>query len=154
MPFSVGAATLTRVPYFDVPLEAAVAGLTAEQVRAVPWAQPVWAADGMVVIGQAVWVIESAGRVIVVDPCGAADAFIRTGPAAVEHQDAVIGALDTAGFSRERVDAVFLSHLDGIGMTAIVDADGWWSPTFPHARILVTGAELDWVASAPASSLQ
>ena len=149
MRFVVGNATLVRVPYLDVPLDAAVAGLTADQVRSVEWAEPVWAASGQVLIGQAVWVIECADRVVVVDPCGAADAFIRSAPDAVKHQDAVLGALAAAGVDPAGVDLVVLSHLDGIGMTALVDDHGDWVPTFPHARVVTTGEELDWVISHP-----
>jgi hypothetical protein len=77
--FEVGAATLTRVPYFDVALDPAAATLTPEQVVELSgWAVPSWAtSEGELLVGQAVWVIESEGREIVVDPCGAADAFIR-----------------------------------------------------------------------------
>jgi glyoxylase-like metal-dependent hydrolase (beta-lactamase superfamily II) len=149
MRFVVGNVTLTRVPYFDVALDAAVAGLTADQVRSVEWADPVWAANGQVLIGQAVWVIECADRVVVVDPCGAADAFIRSGPDAVKHQDAVLRAQAAAGLDPTGVDLVVLSHLDGIGMTALVDDDGDWVPAFPHARLVVSQQELDWVTSHP-----
>jgi len=98
--FEVGAATLTRVPYFDVALDPAAASLTPEQVVELSeWSVPSWAtAEGELLVGQAVWVIESEGRVIVVDPCGAADPFIRTGPEAIGHQDAVLSAMTSAGF--------------------------------------------------------
>jgi glyoxylase-like metal-dependent hydrolase (beta-lactamase superfamily II) len=147
--FEVGAATLTRVPYFDVALDPAVANLTPEQVAALSeWGTPTWAtAEGEVLIGQAIWVIESEGRLIVVDPCGAADPFIRSGPEAVGHQDAVLSAMTAAGYPPESVDVVALSHLDGIGLTAVVDDDGRWSPAFPEARIVLTSTELDFLAA-------
>jgi glyoxylase-like metal-dependent hydrolase (beta-lactamase superfamily II) len=146
---AVGDVTLLRVPYFDVPLDAAVAGLAAEQVRSVAWAESVWATAGQILIGQVVWIIECGDRLIVVDPCGAADDFIRSGPSAVGHQEAVLGALAAAGIDPARVDLVVLSHLDGIGMAALVDGDGTWAPTFPHARVVVTGEELAWVRAHP-----
>jgi glyoxylase-like metal-dependent hydrolase (beta-lactamase superfamily II) len=151
----VGDALLTRVQYFDVPLDAAVVSLTAAQIAAIDWATPSWAtAEGQVLVGIAVWVIESQDRVIVVDPCGAADQFIRTGPEAVGHQEAVFAALTDAGFPRERVDFVVLSHLDGIGMAAAVASDGTWEPAFPNARIVMTNAELAYLSGgAPASGL-
>jgi glyoxylase-like metal-dependent hydrolase (beta-lactamase superfamily II) len=147
--YAVGDATLLRVPYFDVPLDPGVVGLSAEQVRSVEWADPVWASAGQVLIGQAVWLIASAGRLVVVDPCGAADEFIRSGTEAVGHQEAVLGALAAAGIDRAGVDHVVLSHLDGIGMTALIDDDGAWVPTFPNARVLVTAEELAWVHAHP-----
>jgi glyoxylase-like metal-dependent hydrolase (beta-lactamase superfamily II) len=146
---AVGNATLLRVPYFDVALDAAVAGLDPEHVRSVEWAEPVWATSGQILIGQAVWVIECGDRLVVVDPCGAADEFIRSGPAAATHQEAVLGALAVAGLDPAGVSHVVLSHLDGIGMTALVDDHGAWVPTFPNARVVVTREELAWVRAHP-----
>lgn len=152
--FTIGGARLSRVPYFDVPLDAGVVGLTASQVMAVPWAVPGWAtADGQVLVGQAVWVIEAGGRLIVLDPCGAADAFLRTGPEAVTHQEAVMSSMEEAGFPVDRVDTVVLSHLDGIGMAAAVDdaasGSGRWFPLFPRARLVLSALELEWARAHP-----
>src|SRR5579862_8524251 len=149
--FDVGAVRLSRVAYFDIALDPSVVGLTVDQVRAVD--APAWATpDGQVLVGQAVWVIESGGQVIVVDPCGAADEFLRAGPEALLHQDAVLRAMAEAGFPAERVDAVVLSHLDGIGMAARVATDGGWEPAFPNARLLITASELSWMAEPPEPS--
>ena len=58
----LGGVRLTRVGYFDVPLDPGVIGFTSRQVAAVPWASPTWATPaGQVLIGQAVWVIEAGG---------------------------------------------------------------------------------------------
>ena len=148
--FRAGAVDVTRVPYFDIPLDAAVVGLKAGEVRAIPWAAPVWATDdGNVRIGQAIWVIESAGEVVVVDPCGAADDFLRTGEAALLHQARVADAMRDAGYPVERVDRLVLTHLDGIGMAAAVDADGDWVPMFPNARVVMTQVEIEYLATDP-----
>ena len=145
-----GDVALTRVPYFDIALDASVAGMTRAEVEAVSWAVPAWAdADGKVLIGQALWVAESNGRVVVIDPCGAADDFLRTGPEAILHQSAVAGAMRAAGYPPERVDVVVLTHLDGIGMAAAVDDDGNWSPMFPNARVVMTRAELEYLDRVP-----
>ena len=58
----------------------------------------------------------------------------------------MLAALRAAGFPPERVDVVVLSHLDGIGMTAVVTPDGGWAPAFPNARVVMTAAELEWLA--------
>jgi hypothetical protein len=145
--YRVGEVDLARVPYFDIALDPDVVHVTAEEIAAIEWATPRWAtADHRVIVGQAVWVVVSEGRVIVVDPCLAADPFLRSGPEAVGHQDAVLAALRAAGFPPERVDIVFLSHLDGIGMAAIVTPDGGWASAFPNARVVMTAAELAWLA--------
>jgi glyoxylase-like metal-dependent hydrolase (beta-lactamase superfamily II) len=144
----VGDIELTRVQYFDIPLDPAVANLTSEAVRAIPWAAPHWATDdAQVLIGQALWFVVSGGRVVVVDPCGASDEFLRTGPDAVAHQERVVAAVSAAGFAVEDVDTVVLTHLDGIGMAAAVTPDGGWAPLFPDARIVMTRVELEYLAT-------
>ena len=141
--FTLGNVVLTRVPYFDVPLGPEVIGFGAQQVLEVPWGVPDWAtAEGRVVVGQAIWVIESAGRTVVVDPCGAADAFLRSGPEASIHETAVIAAMASSDFPVDSVDIVVMSHLDGIGMVGSLDAEGHWSPLFPKARIVISEREL------------
>jgi glyoxylase-like metal-dependent hydrolase (beta-lactamase superfamily II) len=144
--YEVGAVTLTRVLYFDVALDPAAVSLTPAQIDAIAWARPTWVdGDGQALVGVAGWGVESQGRVLLVDPCGAADAFIRTGPEAITHQDAFLAAMRGAGFPPERVDAVVLSHLDGIGMAAAVEPDGGWGLLFPNARVVLTATELAWL---------
>ena len=144
--YEIGSVTLTRVPYFDVALDPAVVGLTAADIDAIEWARPTWVdADGQPLVGQVGWVIESDGRVLLVDPCGASDPFLRTGPEAITHQDAFVAAMRAAGFAPERVDSVVLSHLDGIGMAAAAQPDGTWGPLFPNARVVLTAHELAWL---------
>lgn len=144
----VGDITLTRVEYFDIALGPEVVNLAADEVAALPGATPVWAtADGQLNIGQAMWVVESGGATIVVDPCGASDDFLRSGPDAIVHQDAMLAALGAAGFPAADVDLLVLTHLDGIGLAAVVDSAGSWSPAFPGARIVMTERELAFLAS-------
>ena len=84
----------------------------------------------------------SDGRTVVVDPCGAADAFLRSGPEASIHETAVIAAMASSGFPVDSVDIVVMSHLDGIGMVGSLDAEGHWSPLFPKAGNLIGEREL------------
>jgi hypothetical protein len=143
--FSVGEAALVRVPYVDVLVDAVVVGLTADDVAANDWARPTWAEGEQVRVGAAVWIIQSEGRRIVVDPAQAADAILRTAPDAAFHQQAVADALTAAGFPRESIDTVIASHIDGIGMIAWLD-DGGWRPFFPNAEIILSERELAAIA--------
>jgi glyoxylase-like metal-dependent hydrolase (beta-lactamase superfamily II) len=153
--FRIGDVTLTRVPYFDVALDAGLANLTTDEIAGLDWATPTWANDeGQVVFGVAVWLIESRNQLIVVDPCGAADGFLRSGPEAIGHQEAVLQALKDAGLPADRVDVVVLSHLEGIGMAAVVEPDGSWAPAFPNARIVITKAELEYISGPEADKVQ
>ena len=148
--YSVDGVGLTRVPYFDVPLDAGIIGFTSPRLAAVPWGIPTWVtADGRVLVGQAVWVIETGGHTIVVDPCGAADAFLRSGPEAASHEAAVVASLASAGFPVDTVDSVLMSHLDGIGMVGSPDASGRWSALFPRARVVISERELAHVDAHP-----
>jgi glyoxylase-like metal-dependent hydrolase (beta-lactamase superfamily II) len=133
--------SLVRVPYADVLVDAGVVGLEGAQVEAIAWAAPTWADGAQVRVGAAVWVIESPGRRIVVDPAQAADGILRTGPDAVVHQEGVAAAIANAGFPRDSIDTVIASHLDGIGMIAWVDGDDLWSPFFPNADVLISRRE-------------
>ena len=144
--FSVGEPTLVRVPYADVLVDADVVGLTADEVAANRWAQPTWAEGPQVRVGAAVWIIQSEGRRIVIDPTQAADDILRTAPDAAFHQQAVADALAAAGFPRESIDTVIASHIDGIGMIAWLE-DGAWSPFFPNAEIILSERELAAIAA-------
>ena len=141
--FDIGAVRLTRVPYFDVTLPPDAVALTEAEVQAIPWAVEPWCASPTEVrVGQVFWVIESDGQTIVVDPCCASDGFLRTGPEAITHQDAAFAAFRAAGFESDAVDTVVMSHLDGIGMNALVDTDGHWRPAFPRAPIVLS--DIEW----------
>ena len=146
MRYTVGTATLVRVPYVDLLVDADVVGLTPEQVAANGWAAPTWAEGDQVRVGAAVWVIESDGRRIAVDPTQAADEILRSEPDAVVHQEAVAGALESAGFPRESIDTVIATHIDGIGMMAWRTDDGW-TPFFPEADLLISRREHEAIAA-------
>ncbi|MGO8871218.1 MAG: hypothetical protein ACLQPH_07405, partial [Acidimicrobiales bacterium] len=111
---------------------------------------PKWAtSDGLVLVAQAIWVVESGGRTIAVDPCGASDAFLRTGPAAAAHEQAVRAAMAAAGVPVGSVDMVVMSHLDGIGMVAAIGDGGSWLPLFPNARVVISAEEVSHVETHP-----
>ncbi len=142
MRYSIGDATLVRVPYADVLVDAAVVGLTSEQVSSIDWASPTWAEGGQARVAAAVWIIESGGQRIAVDPAQAADDILRAGPDASFHQEAVATALADSGYARETIDTVIATHIDGIGMIAWRTDDGW-APFFPNAELLVSRRECE-----------
>jgi hypothetical protein len=132
-------ATLTRVAYADLPVPSAIVGLTPEQFATIPWASPLWAENEQVRIGAAAWFAVIGGKRIVFDPVQAADAVLRADPTAEQaHQAAIANVFAEAGFARESVDLLVMSHIEGVGMVAWRDADGAWSRFFPNARVLVS----------------
>ena len=139
----VGSVELTRVGYADVGIDPARVGLTADQVAAVTWAEPLWAEGDQVRAGAAVWVIQDGDARIAVDPAQAADDVIRTDDDAALHQKAFAGVLEAAGMPRESFTHAISTHVEGIGMWAWRNDDGSWSPFFPNAKILVPQRELD-----------
>lgn len=143
--YAVGDATLVRVPYAEVLVDAPVVGLTAEQVSSQPWAAPTWAEGEQVRVAAAVWIVESGSRRIVVDPAQAADDILR-GADAVAHQEAMADLLAQAGYPRESIDTVVATHIDGIGMIAWRDGDAW-VPFFPSAEVILSRRELDAIAA-------
>ncbi len=131
---------LTRVLYLDAAIDPEPTGLTAAEVRSVAWAEPVWAEGDQVRAAACVWVIETAGRVIVVDPAGNVDEILHDPATTATHQDAFAAAFEAAGITIDRVDTVLLSHIESVGMTAVRDGDaaGVWRPFFPNSRVLMS----------------
>lgn len=140
---AVGAARLTRVAYTDLAIPPELVGLSADQVASVPWREPRWADGDLVRVGAAAWFVELDGRRIVFDPVQAADSVLRADrDAEAHHQQSIAQVFSDAGFARETIDLVVMSHIEGVGMVAWRNADGSWSPFFPNARILISDAAL------------
>jgi glyoxylase-like metal-dependent hydrolase (beta-lactamase superfamily II) len=149
--WTIGSIQLLRVPYFDIALSPESIDLEGV-ADSVDWAEP-WLTDQQPTVGQAFWIIRSDSQTIVVDPCGASDGFLRSGPTAVDHQTAAFDLLRATGVEPESVDQLVLTHLDGIGMAALADGapegEETWTPAFPHADVIVSESEYDYIASRP-----
>jgi glyoxylase-like metal-dependent hydrolase (beta-lactamase superfamily II) len=82
--------------------------------------------------------IRDGDHSIVVDPWILTD---RTGDDAADRAAGLLDQLDSVGHPPDDVDAVVLSHLDGIGWTTRPVGDGW-APSFARARHLIPADEL------------
>lgn len=97
--------------------------------------------DGKLLMSVHAFVIESAGRTIVVDTCVGNDKP-RRNPGWNRLTTRFLDDLAAAGFAPERIDTVLCTHLH-------VDHVGWntrwdgarWVPTFPNARYLFARTE-------------
>ena len=144
----LGDVQLMRVLYLDAPIDPEPTGLTSDDVRSVPWAEPDWAADGQVLAASCAWVIEAGERRLVVDPSGNIDEILHEPGSTGAHQDAYAAAFTAAGVPMETIDTVLLSHIESIGLSAVRDGDGW-KPFFPNARVLLSDAALAFSDAEP-----
>ncbi len=143
-------ATLTRVGYTDVAIPAEFVGLSAHDLARAPWRSPLWTDGEKVRIGAAVWFADVGKQRIAFDPFQAADGVLRVNREAEQHhQTAIAQTLAEAGFARESVTLLVMTHIDGAGMAAHRDAAGTWTPFFPNARILMSDVELSQFLAAP-----
>ena len=146
----LGQARLTRVLYLDAAIDPEPTGLTPDEVRSVPRAEPTWAADGQVRAASCAWVIEAGGRRTVVDPSGNIDEILHDPASTAVHQDAYAAAFAAADVPVDTIDAVLLSHIESIGLSAVRSGDGW-RPFFPNARVLLSDAALAHDDAEPAA---
>ncbi|CAN5204663.1 MBL fold metallo-hydrolase [soil metagenome] len=118
----------------------------AEVLRRKEWLVPEFATSaGDIILHFQAYIIEAAGKRIMVDPCIGNDKS-RSHPA-LDHLDtAFLTRLATAGFPRETIDFVLCTHLhvDHCGWNTML-VDGQWLPTFPNARYLFAKAEVDFI---------
>ncbi len=146
-------ARLTRVGYTDVAIPAELVGLTVNDFAPIRWSSPLWTDGDRVRVGAAVWFADIDGQRVAFDPFQAADSVLRADrPAELAHQTAIAGVLAEAGFERESVDLLVMTHIEGVGMVAWRNEDGSWSPFFPNARVLISDVELREFLAAPAGA--
>lgn len=116
------------------------------------WLLPHFAtADGKLLMSVHAFVIESAGRTIVVDTCVGNDKP-RRNPGWHRLQTRFLDDLAAAGFAPERIDTVLCTHLhvDHVGWNTRWNGDRW-VPTFVNARYLFARTEWQhWAADAAA----
>jgi len=149
--WEVGAVRIGRLPDNQPTLFGAflVPEFTPDNVtRELEWLAPHFAAaDGRIGLSFHSTLIESDRRRIIIDTCMGND---KPRPAPL--WDAQLGwhlrrgdyleRLAQAGFAREAVDLVVLTHLHGdhVGWNTMLEG-GRWIPTFPNARYLIVREE-------------
>ena len=109
-----------------------------------PWLAPHFADDqGRLGLRVQAFVIESAGRTVVVDPC-VGNGRDRSLPFWNQQDWPFMERFRAAGFDPDDVDLVVHTHLhlDHVGWDTHRD-DGRWVPTFTRARHLYVGAEVE-----------
>src|SRR5271170_4686945 len=150
----IGDVPIVRIPDKEVALncEWLVAEFTPATVkRERSWLYPHSAtADGLMRLSFHSMLVESQGLKIVIDTCLGNDKP-RPAPTwdpAIEwdlRKGPYLDHLAAAGFKRESIDLVVLTHLHGdhIGWNTMLEG-GRWVPTFPNARYLIVREEWDF----------
>jgi glyoxylase-like metal-dependent hydrolase (beta-lactamase superfamily II) len=113
-------------------------GVSKEQLLQHAWLRPNFLTeDGKLLMSIHAFVVESQGRVIVVDTCVGNDKP-REAPNWNMLKGRFLEDMAEAGFPREGVDTVLCTHLhvDHVGWNTMMQ-DGKWMPTFPNARYLI-----------------
>ncbi|MGP3534211.1 MBL fold metallo-hydrolase [Microbacterium sp. RD1] len=145
----VGAFTVTEVQEIPIAvglLDGLIAQATPDVVLATDWMRPHYATE----TGQTVWdihafVIDDGANVVLVDPgCGNGKS-LPLQPSWSDLDTPFLQRLEDAGYQREDVDLILLTHLhlDHIGWCTTKDADGRWVPTFPNARLVIVLEEYE-----------
>ena len=149
--WQIGDVRISRVVEAEGPTPGAFlfAEATPEKLLQHAWLKPHFMTEeGMLISSIHAFVVESEGKVIVVDTCIGNDK-----PRAVKNWNMRKGRfledLAEAGFPRERVTTVLCTHLhvDHVGWNTILK-DGKWLPTFPKARYLIGRKEWDYWSKA------
>ena len=146
--------TLTRVLYTDALIEPAATGLTAAEIDAVSWNDHRWSFAEQIRVGAAAWVASRGDDHVVIDPFGNADDIFHDPHFAADHHRAIADAFDAAGVPIDAVTTVVLSHIEGLGISAVraTASDGvsaQWVPFFPNATITVSETSRADFESAP-----
>jgi glyoxylase-like metal-dependent hydrolase (beta-lactamase superfamily II) len=146
--WTVGGCTITSVveeQVEHVPPEMFFPDATAAAVARHGWLVPDFADErGRVALRVQAFVVECAGRCVLVDPCVGNGKTLAV-PYWNERTFPFLERFAAAGFAPERVDTVVHTHLhaDHVGWDTQL-AGGTWVPTFVRARHLYTRRELDW----------
>jgi glyoxylase-like metal-dependent hydrolase (beta-lactamase superfamily II) len=151
MAWDVDGVRITRVvehvmPFdYDFYVEATAADIAAET-----WLTPQFIdRDGRYLMSLHTFVVEAGGLRIVVDTCVGNSKDRPLIPEFHQQNRPFLDDLTAAGFPPETIDLVVCTHLhvDHVGWNTRY-RDGQWVPTFPRARYLFAGADIDcWAHS-------
>jgi len=149
--WQVGDVRITRVVEAEGPTPGSFlfAEATPEKLLQHAWLTPHFmTGEGMLISSIHAFIIESQGRVVVVDTCVGNDKA-REVKNWHMRRGRFLEDMAEAGFARERVTTVVCTHLhvDHVGWNTRLER-GRWVPTFPNARYLIGRREWDYWSTA------
>lgn len=142
----VGSMTITEVQELQIDvglLDGLIAPATPEAVLAVEWMSDYANADGQTLWDIHSYVVDTGEQRILVDAgCGNGKTYPMQ-PVWTGLDTPFLDRLAEAGYGREDIDVVLLTHLhlDHVGWLSVRGADGAWEPTFPRARLVLVEEE-------------
>jgi glyoxylase-like metal-dependent hydrolase (beta-lactamase superfamily II) len=147
MHWTVGDVRVTRVQesLITLPLEVMYPGSHPSALEGHEhWLRPYLADDGTLGLSTHGLVLESQGKVILVDTC-VGTREVAEYPDLSNQPSTFLADLEAAGFQRDEVDYVVCTHLhiDHVGCNTIQDESGTWVPTFPNARYLFSKVDYE-----------
>ena len=149
--WQVGEATVTAVVESEIggiPPNIFFPEATPAEVEAEDWLAAELVAGGTIALRVQAFVIELAGRTILVDPC-VGNGKQRAMPFWHEQDYPWLERFEAAGFTADQIDLVVHTHLhaDHVGWDTQLE-EGAWVPRFTNARHLYIEAELEhWRAA-------
>jgi len=147
--WQVGKFKITKVDELQIEvglLDGLIAQATPEAVLGIDWMRPDFADEA----GHTLWnvhsfVVDDSETVILVDAGVGNGKNYPMQPIWTGLDTAFLDRLAAAGYAREDIDVILLTHLhlDHIGWCAMQAEDGSWIPTFPNARLVLVKEEYE-----------
>jgi glyoxylase-like metal-dependent hydrolase (beta-lactamase superfamily II) len=138
--------TLVREMMLPIPFDSLIPDYEPDVIEANrSWMSPNFVdAEGRMLLSFHALVLESQGKVIVVDTC-VGDRPIKDHEAISNIGDRFIRDLEAAGYPPSSVDVVLCTHLhfDHVGWNTRWE-NGRWTPTFPNARYLFSRLDYEY----------
>lgn len=147
MRWTIGDVTISRivesVTEFDIP--ALFPRATIADIERLPWLRPHFVtAESRGVLSIHALVVDTPTTRIIVDTCVGNDKDRGPWLHYANLQGSFLTDLAGAGYPRESFDVVLCTHMhiDHVGWNTML-VDGVWTPTFPHARYLLSRREFE-----------
>lgn len=152
--WTIGAVTIRKLVEIEFPFSSGAPGTIVPQadpgsLARIPWLVPEFATpDGVLKGSVHAFLVETPTARIIVDPC-VGNAKPRAFPTFNMLDTPFLEDLVDAGWATENVTHVICTHLhtDHVGWNTKL-VDGRWTPTFPHARYVMTRVDFEHYGAA------
>jgi len=147
--WKVGRFTVTEVQEFVIELglmDGLIPQATLDVVQELGWLQPHYVNEAGQILADVHSVVVDTGDAVVLVDAGCGNG--KTNPMQPSWgglDNPFLERLRDAGYGREDVDVVMISHLhlDHVGWCTMQDDSGAWVPTFPNARVVLVKDEYE-----------